>query len=240
MSKKPSGYQKKVLTVLLVSFGFGGLLAQFSPMKSGGFSSWFDDSYVKASAESSKTKEPAPVKIEKKVKPLSYGQQVNQEIEKKQYDGHLDLPLELQTDAKWKDTAYGFGNVDKPNTIEINGCAIVSLAMVGSYMDHQEVTPLDVLAWAKMTSIRYALQIGRAVMRIETVSAFLKEGHPVIISVKPGYFTTTGHIMVMSGVDEKGDFWINDPNDSEEKGHSKRTFTAEEVMNEALNFWAFY
>lgn len=33
---KPSGYQK-VLTVLLVSFGFGGLLAQFSPMKSGGF-----------------------------------------------------------------------------------------------------------------------------------------------------------------------------------------------------------
>ena len=32
---------------------------------------------------------------------------------------------------------------------------------------------------------------------------FLKEGHPVIISVKPGYFTTTGHIMVMSGVDEK-------------------------------------
>ncbi|MXS27993.1 peptidase C39 family protein, partial [Enterococcus gallinarum] len=32
----------------------------------------------------------------------------------------------------------------------------------------------------------------------------------------------------------------NDPNDSEEKGHSKRTFTAEEVMNEALNFWAFY
>ena len=92
MSKKPSGYQKKVLTVLLVSFGFGGLLAQFSPMKSGGFSSWFDDSYVKASAESSKTKEPAPVKIEKKVKPLSYGQQVNQEIEKKQYNGHLDLP----------------------------------------------------------------------------------------------------------------------------------------------------
>ena len=46
--------------------------------------------------------------------------------------------------------------------------------------------------------------------------------------------------MVMSGVNEKGDFWINDPNDSEEKGHSKRTFTAEEVMNEALNFWAFY
>ena len=38
---------------------------------------------------------------------------------------------------------------------------------------------------------------------IETVAAFLKEGHPVIISVKPGYFTTTGHIMVMSGVDEK-------------------------------------
>lgn len=63
------------------------------------------------------------------------------------------MPLELQTDAKWKDTAYGFGNVDKPNTIEINGCAIVSLAMVGSYMDHQEVTPLDVLAWAKMTSL---------------------------------------------------------------------------------------
>lgn len=165
------------------------------------------------------------------------------------------MPLELQTDAKWKDTAYGFGNVDKPNTIEINGCAIVSLAMVGSYMDHQEVTPLDVLTWAKNDFFMegqgtawsifsaYAEMKGyncQEIGDIETVAAFLKEGHPVIISVKPGYFTTTGHIMVMSGVDEKGDFWINDPNDSEEKGHSKRTFTAEEVMNEALNFWAFY
>ena len=41
------------------------VVSAVSPMKSGGFSSWFDDSYVKASAESSKTKEPAPVKIEK-------------------------------------------------------------------------------------------------------------------------------------------------------------------------------
>ncbi|MGH2165497.1 C39 family peptidase, partial [Enterococcus faecalis] len=69
---------------------------------------------------------------------------------------------------------------------------------------------------------------------IERVGAFLKEGHPVIISVKRGYFTTTGHIMVMSGVDEKGDFWINETKDSKEKSHSKRTFTSEEVMNEAL------
>lgn len=46
--------------------------------------------------------------------------------------------------------------------------------------------------------------------------------------------------MVMSGVDEKGDFWINDLNDLEEKGYLKWIFIVEEVMNEVLNFWVFY
>ena len=80
---------------------------------------------------------------------LSYGQQVNQEIEKKQYNGHLDLPLELQTDAKWKDTAYGLAMWISRIQSKLMAVRLMSLAMVGSYMDHQEVTPLDVLAWAK-------------------------------------------------------------------------------------------
>lgn len=114
-----------------------------------------------------------------------------------------------------------------------SGC--VSLGKNDFFMEGQGTAWSIFSAYAEMKGYN-CQEIGD----IETVAAFLKEGHPVIISVKPGYFTTTGHIMVMSGVDEKGDFWINDPNDSEEKGHSKRTFTAEEVMNEALNFWAFY
>lgn len=59
--------------VLLVLFGFGGLLVQFLLMKLGGFLSWFDDLYVKVSVELSKIKELVLVKIEKKVKFLSYG-----------------------------------------------------------------------------------------------------------------------------------------------------------------------
>lgn len=69
---------------------------------------------------------------------------------------------------------------------------------------------------------------------------FLKEGYLVIIFVKLGYFIIIGYIMVMSGVDEKGDFWINDLNDLEEKGYLKWIFIVEEVMNEVLNFWVFY
>lgn len=254
MQKKISNKQAKIIIVLLISFGFGGLLAKAVPMEAGGFSNLFKKEADKTAVAAKKSKT-TTTKAKQPVVQLTYTEQVNKEMDEGKYTGHLPLHLQLQTDDKWKDAAYGMGNPDG-DTLGINGCAIASLAMVATYMDKKETTPLEVLQWSGNTYFMegqgtawsifsaYADQKGYVCQDlgadITAVEEHLKAGNPVIVSVKPGYFTTTGHIMVMSGTDNNGNFWIDDPNDSAEKGHSKRTYTADEVMNEAVNFWAFY
>ena len=45
----------------------------------------------------------------------------------------------------------------------------------------------------------------------------LENGHPIICSMRPGDFTTTGHFVVLTGV-EDGKIRVNDPNSRERSG----------------------
>ncbi|MGK0552176.1 peptidase C39 family protein [Enterococcus faecalis] len=255
MMRKIMKQQRKLLFILLLSFGFGGVLAKIAPLKSSGLSIAFKQEQPKVAEKKNKaTTETTSQSQAKPAVALSYTEQVNQAIDAGQFTGHLPIHLQLQTDNKWKDAAYGVGNSDG-NTLGINGCALASLAMVASYLDQRKVSPLDVLHWAGNNyylegqgtawSIFAAYSEAKGYVcqelgaNLTTVEAELKANHPVIVSVKPGYFTKTGHIMVMSGT-ENGNFWINDPNDTAEKSHSKRTYTAAEILNEAVNFWTVY
>lgn len=244
---------KVYIIALLVVTAFGGaFLAKLAPMEEGhGFSALFDDGKadeVKITASSESQKKP------EKVKKLTYTEQVNEQLSKGEFANRMPITLLLQTDDKWKETPYGMGNPDG-NTLGINGCAILSLAMVSSFLDNKQYTPQDILNWAKndyyiegegtawSAFSDFAMEKGYQFEDLETditaVEEHLKQKHPVIISVKPGLFTETGHIMVLSGTNN-GKFWVNDPNDSETKGHSKKEFTADELMNEAVNFWVVY
>ncbi len=193
-------------------------------------------------------------KVEKPKK-LIYSEIVNQEIQQNKLQGHLEIPLYLQTDKKWKQLSYGTNNGQKDNTIEFNGCALTSLAMITSFLDKKLVTPADILQWAgnnyfvdgQGTSWNifsdYAQFKGYTFenlgVNIAEVKEHLNVKHPIIVSVKPGTFTRTGHIMVISGTSED-QFWINDPNDSEQKRHSIQKYTSEELLENAVNFWAIY
>lgn len=194
------------------------------------------------------------VKKSQKRKKLTYVEQVNENLTQGKYANRMPIKLLLQTDDRWKATTYGIGNPDG-DTLEINGCAILSLAMVATYLDQKDQTPQDILNWSKndyylegegtawAAFSDFAMVKGYQFQDLETditaVEEHLKQNHPVIISVKPGLFTETGHIMVLSGTNN-GKFWVNDPNDTEEKGHSTKEFTADELLNEALNFWVIY
>ncbi|MEI5990671.1 C39 family peptidase [Enterococcus crotali] len=248
-TKKSSMY---IIALLVVTTFAGALLAKIAPMEEGhGFSALFDDGKadeVKIAETSESKKEP------EKVKKLTYTEQINQDMSQSKFTNRMPINLLLQTDERWKATPYGTGNPDG-NTLEINGCAILSLAMVSSYLDNQTYTPQDILNWSNNDYFvegegtawsvfsDFATVKGYQFEDLETniaaVEEHLKQKHPVIISVNPGLFTETGHIMVLSGTNN-GKFWVNDPNDSETKGHSKKEFTAEELMNEAANFWAIY
>lgn len=260
---KPKKFKKTTIYYVCLIIGavlVGAGLAQIVPLEEGqGFSAIRanKETHQSISAETqatTETTETTETSTSKEVKQLSYTEQINQAIDTGKFTKRIPIHLLLQTDDRWGKIDYGIGNPDG-NTIGINGCAIVSLAMVSSYLDSKEYTPQDILNWSKNDYYLegqgttwaifsdFAMMKGYQFQDLETditaVEEQLKQGHPVIISVKPGMFTETGHIMVLTGTNE-GKFWINDPNDSEEKGHSKKEFTADELLNEALNFWTIY
>ena len=162
------------------------------------------------------------------------------------------MPLILQTDERWYYEPYG--DEIKDNFMGINGCAIASLAMVGSYWQNRYIEPVEIARWAdKNYYLReqgttwdifseYANAIGMQAHDLannfEAVKYYLNLGYPVIISVKPGFFTEVGHIMVLAQSLE-GDIVVYDPNDSPEKFHYREIFSEELFQQESLNYWVF-
>ena len=196
---------------------------------------------------------------QKKVKPKkTYLEEMNEKIENNDFPHRMKIPLIIQTEEPWRDEYYGEDNGDPiQNTLAINGCAIATLSMVASYLESSEQTPIDILNWSgnryfdKETGTAwhiyqdFAFEHGYMYQDLTDNLALAKEhllaGHPVVISVKPGYFTEVGHIMVLSGYNaEKNLFWVNNPSDSKEKKHASRAFTEDEITKEALRYWAIY
>ena len=62
----------------------------------------------------------------------------------------------------------------------------------------------------------------------------LEAGNPVILAMGPGDFTTAGHYIVLTGV-EDGKFRVNDPNSRE---NSQRLWSYEEIEGQIRNIWA--
>ena len=64
----------------------------------------------------------------------------------------------------------------------------------------------------------------------------LEAGQPIICSMRPGDFTSTGHFLVVAGVADNGELVIHDPNSP---ANSARTWDAERVLAQCANLWAF-
>ena len=69
-----------------------------------------------------------------------------------------------------------------------------------------------------------------------SVLSALSQGRPVICSVGPGDFTTTGHFIVRAGLDGSGGVSVHDPN-SEERSH--QAWDVGRILSECRNLWAF-
>ena len=61
----------------------------------------------------------------------------------------------------------------------------------------------------------------------------LEVGNPIICVVGPGDFTSSGHYIVLTGL-ENGKITINDPNSY---ANSKRLWTYEEIEDQIRNLW---
>lgn len=163
------------------------------------------------------------------------------------------LSLILQTDKRWGQKSYG--QESKNNDLAHNGCALVSLAMIHSFWEKRPVNPTEILQWAKNdyyvseqgTSWQiFADFASKNDYQFENIgnyynraSQLMNQGIPIIVSVKKGTFTTSGHIMVLYK-NETGALKVYDPNDSPSKKHYQKTYPSETLINEGLNYWALW
>ncbi len=157
------------------------------------------------------------------------------------------IPLLLQWDERWGYENYG------SSILGITGCGPTCLSMVISGLTGKDsVTPDRVAGYAeekgyyvKGTGTKWTLMSEGGMefgvkgtelpLGKSSVESALTAGKPIICSMRPGDFTTSGHFIVLAGMKE-GKIRVNDPNS---KLRSARLWTYEELEWQINNLWAF-
>ncbi|MEW9078204.1 C39 family peptidase [Terrisporobacter glycolicus] len=171
---------------------------------------------------------------------------INDSVEKDYKKG--EIPLFIQWDKRWGYEKYG------SDFIAINGCGPTSIAMVAvGLTGNTNINPKVVADysndngylvegvgtnWDLMTlGARNFGIAGREIsLTEESILQTLRKGQPIIVSMGPGAFTTAGHYIVLTGVDNNNKIIVNDP---DSKLKSKKTWDINIFLKEAKNLWAF-
>lgn len=160
---------------------------------------------------------------------------------------HDEIPLLIQWDERWGYSKYG------DSIIGMAGCGPTCLSMVyigitgdvsfnpkemakfaeeHDYYEEGSGTKWELMSeGAKKIGLK-SKEIG---LSKEELKEAVKKGHPVILSVSEGEFTTSGHFIVVTGM-KGGKFIINDPNSRE---NSEKLWKYSEFSDQVKNLWAF-
>lgn len=160
------------------------------------------------------------------------------------------FPLLLQWDERWGYGYYGDGE----NTLAVSGCAPTALAMiVAGLTGDASNTPYEIAQYAQAEGY-YVSGIGTSWDLItwgcqhfgvygetislseESVFSTLESGTPIACSMRPGDFTTGGHFIVLTGI-EDGKIRVNDPNSIV---RSNQLWDYEVLAGQIKNLWAFW
>lgn len=132
-----------------------------------------------------------------------------------------------QCDPKWGSLPYGHYPDGSPKTsICEGGCGITSMAMVVKTLAGSDETPLtlankygnvyhtDGTSWAlwPVAAKAYGLKYKDIGVDFSKAAATIRQGGLVIMGVNKGYFTSNSHLLVLRAVDDKGNFYVADPN----------------------------
>lgn len=157
------------------------------------------------------------------------------------------IPLLLQWDERWGYASYG------GELMALSGCGPTCLAMVAAGLTgNAAVTPYEVARYAEQNGFYVAGEGSSWTLMSEGGAAFgvtgrelplsenmvmdcLLQGQPVICSMRPGDFTTTGHFIVLVGVKD-GQIQVNDPNSRE---RSEKLWDWSTLEYQITNLWAF-
>ena len=156
------------------------------------------------------------------------------------------VPLLMQWDERWGYEEYA------GNLYGLSGCGPTCLSMAAIYL--LQDTSLDPSYMNQFaTENGYATNgngslwsliseggrtLGMDVTEIplseERMAENLEAGNLIIAIMGEGVFTTSGHFILFTGVDENGKFVVNDPNSIR---RSNRTWDYEEFYDQVLDLW---
>ena len=157
------------------------------------------------------------------------------------------IPHLLQWDERWGYQIYG------DNMIAVNGCGPTVISMVASGLTGDNtITPYRVAkfaeqngyyegdagtSWALMTegAAQFGVYGEEMGLSEEAVFSSLENGNPIICSMSPGDFTTTGHFIVLVGI-EDGKIRVDDPNSVK---RSEKLWDYETLYPQISNLWVY-
>ena len=158
------------------------------------------------------------------------------------------IPLFLQWDERWGYETYG------NDFLAVTGCGPTCLSMVRCGLSGDtEWNPLKVAemaqkqgyyvegagsSWELMSegAEQLGLTVYSVVFDAEHITSALEGGNPIICAMRPGDFTTAGHFIVLSGVDEEGKVIVCDPNS---RINSETSWDVEDLMPQIKNLWGY-
>ncbi len=175
--------------------------------------------------------------------PYYHGKEL--EIDLSEYENSESIPLFLQWDQRWGYLTYG------SNVAGITACGPMCLAMAGYYLTGDEAfSPEAVMEFAQKEGYyvpgsgsswkliseggeKLGLDVEELPLHRATMERELEQGWPIICIMGPGDFTTTGHYILLTGVQD-GAFTVNDPNSLENSG---KLWTYEAIEGQIRNIW---
>lgn len=157
------------------------------------------------------------------------------------------MPTLYQKDTQWANYPYA------ESDFADSGCGPISLAMVYIYLTGDtSKSPTDIadLAtasgrasidgtdWAFMEegAATLGMQCEALAADAAVIKAHLEAGNPLIAIMGPGDFTTTGHFIVISGLDHNGQLIIKDSNSKE---RTKQTWDIDTVLTQCRGLWVY-
>ncbi len=159
-----------------------------------------------------------------------------------------EIPLFLQWDKRWGYELYG------KQMIAVDGCGPVCLSMIAAgLLQDASLSPLQVArfaekngyyvdgsgsSWSLMSdgARQLGLQAEELSLDENVIRNQLQEGHPVACIMGPGDFTTSGHFIVLTGVNADGTVKVNDPNS---RIRSEKSWDLRQIMPQIRNLWAY-
>lgn len=156
----------------------------------------------------------------------------------------MSMPLYIQFSDLFDDVPFG------TSTIGPSGCGPSSLAMALSYVKNEIITPAEVVevmggahcpyyvegagsSWSIMLDCPPEFGVSAKALYSSEVYDALIRGHPVIVLMRAGEFTSGGHFITLSGFDADGRVYVNDSADNTGKKHYERTFTLDQIFAES-------